>query len=81
VGVGDGVWERVEGVEEVEGANAVVLGGVGRVEGSEEVEKRRVEGTRAKDAVVEVEAEVRGSFGVVKERGEEAREALGVGVS
>lgn len=80
MGVGDGVWEGVERVEEVEGANAVVLGGVGRVKGSEEVEERRVEGTRVKDAVVEVEAEVRGSFGVVKERGEEARETLGVGV-
>jgi len=80
VGVGDGVWEGMEGVEEVEGANAVVLGGVGRVEGLEEVEERRVKGTRAKQAVVEVEAEIGSGFGVVKERGEEAREVIGVGV-
>lgn len=52
VGVGDGVWEGVEGLEEVEGANAVVLGGVGRVQALEEIEERRVKGTRAKEAAV-----------------------------
>lgn len=76
MGRGEWVWEGVEGVEDFEGADDVVLGGVcGVLEGLEESVEGCVEVTRGLEGVVEVEAEVGGGFGVVEESGDEAREA------